>query len=184
MKPTLSSLCAAAAVMGLPCLASAAPVMPPAPSAAAAVMMLQSVCLPLVEGGNLRSIAKANHLRQEDGQWTLVIDHQRRLELDPPDPANPHVCGATIHHSVGAGPAIRQAVDDWARSRSPALAAVKVGQTSTGPSYLRTTSTWQGPTPNGLVGVALSEEKTLSGEPVAGKLDQSEIEVSLTPKAT
>jgi hypothetical protein len=184
MKPALSLLWAAAAIAGIPCLALAGPVASPPPSAGAAVAMLQSVCLPLIEGGKLRSIAKANHLRQDDGQWTLVIDHKRRVELDPPDAANPRVCTATIIHSVGSGPFIRQAVDDWARSRSPALKEVKVDQTSAGPSYLRTTSTWQGADPDGVLGVVLSEEKTLNGTPVAGGLDQSEIEVSLTPKAT
>ena len=184
MKNALPSLCAAAAIAALPCTGSADPVTAPPPSAAAAVTLLQHVCLPLIKGGDLRTIAKTNHLRQEDGQWTLIIDHGRRLQLDPPDSANPHVCSATIYHSVGAGPAIRQAIDDWARTTSPALTPIKVDETSSGPTYMRTTSTWQGADPSGVVGVALSEEKTLSGAPAAGKLDQSEIEVSLTPKST
>ncbi len=188
MKKTASLVWAAAATIipGL-CLAgaAAAPSVPTGPpSAQATITLLQQVCLPLIKGGDLDTIAKANHLRRKDGQWTLIIDRNRRLVLDPPDTANPRICSATIRHAVGSGPAIQQAIDDWARSSTPALTRVKVDETSTGPSYLRTTSTWSGPNPMGTVGVALSEEKTLKGAPVDGALDQSEIEISITPKAT
>jgi hypothetical protein len=184
MKTYHSLTCAAGVIAGIPCMALGQPTMSTPPSASATVTMLQNVCLPLIEGGNLALIAKANHLRRKDGQWILIIDRKRRLDLDPPDTVNPHVCGATITHSVGSGPAIRQAVDDWARSRSPALTAVKIDQTSAGPTYLRTTSTWRGADPQGVLGVVLSEEKTLKGAPVAGNEDQSEIEISIAPKAT
>jgi hypothetical protein len=47
--------------------------------------------------------------------------------------------------------------------------------------YQRTTSTWEGTASNGAIGVVLSEEKTLTGAPVDGRFDQSELLVSLTP---
>lgn len=146
--------------------------------------LLQRVCLPLIDGGKLESVAKAAGLRRKDGVWALRIDRKRRLELDPPDVANPYACGATIIHGVGAGPAIHDAIDDWARSQTPGLTPVKVRQASTGAIYARTTSTWEGKNAKGDIGVVLSEEKTLQGRPVDGDLDQSTLILSLTPNRT
>jgi hypothetical protein len=164
-------------------MAAAAQAAPP-PAAAAPVTMLRRVCLPLIQGGDLKSVAKSAGLKQVNGQWILRIDHRRRLELDPPDDANPHVCGATIIHGVGAQPAIRRAIDTWARARLIPLDPVKVEQPSTDLNYELTTSTWAGKTPKGAIGVALSAEKTLQGRPVGGDVGQSKLFASFTPNAT
>jgi hypothetical protein len=87
-------------------------------------------------------------------------------------------------HGVGAAPAIRRAIDQWAHSALLGLTPVKVDQPSKGPNHLRVTSTWESQGPLGSIGVALSEEKTLLGLPVDRNLDQSTLFVSRTPKGT
>jgi hypothetical protein len=158
-----------------------APGAPPSAAATAAVTVLRDVCVPLLGGGDLKSVATGGGLKLQDGEWVLPIDGKRRVELQPPDQANPHLCGATITHRVGSQPAILSAVDAWAKSQSPPLQPVKVRQQSTGATSVRTTSTWQGQTAKGSLGVVLTERKTLTGAPVAGELDRSTLLASLTP---
>jgi len=150
-------------------------------AAGGAVMVVQRICVPLVQGASLERIARIAGLRREHGQWVYRIDRNQRVELATPDPTNPHICGATIIHQVGAQPAIRQALDNWARSQTPPLQAIKVEVQTAGPLYLRTTSTWSGSSPRGAFGVVFASEKTLQGKPVHGGLGQSELLASLTP---
>jgi hypothetical protein len=142
---------------------------------------MRQVCLPLVQGGRLKAIASAAGLRNEHGHWIHPIDRRQHIELATPDPTNPRLCSATIIHEVGAQSTIRQALDNWARSQTPPLQAIKSEVQAPGPLYLRTTSTWSGSGPNGVIGVVFAGEKTLKGKPVDGDLDQSELLESVTP---
>jgi hypothetical protein len=117
-------------------------------------------------------------LRREHSNWVYRIDRKQSIELANPDPTNPRVCSATIIQDVGAQPAIRQALDNWARSQTPPLKAVKDAVQTVGPLYLRTTSTWSG---SSALGVVFAGERTLQGKPVHGDLGQSELLASLTP---
>ena len=58
---------------------------------------------------------------------------------------------------------------------------MKNADESRGPSRLRRTSSWFGPSGKEWVGVVLSEEKTLDGRPVGGDEDQATLLVSATP---
>lgn len=73
-----------------------------------------------------------------------------------------------VIHEVGAEPAIRQGLDDWARSQTPPLQAVEDEVQASRRQYLRTTSTWSGSSPQGAIGVVFAGEKTLQGRPVDG----------------
>jgi len=150
-------------------------------AAGAAVMVMQRVCLPVIDGAPLEGIARSVGLQNKHGQWVYPIDGRQRIEVSSPDPSNPHLCSATILHDIGAQPAIRQALDNWARSQTPPLQAIKVQVQAPGPFYLRQTSTWSGSSPRGEIGVVFSGEKTLQGKPVDGDLDQSELLASITP---
>lgn len=153
-------------------------------AAGAAVMVMQRVCLPVIGGAGFEGVVRSAGLENRHGQWVYPIDRRQRIEVSTPDPSNPHVCNATIIHDVGAQPAIRQALDNWARSRTPPLQAIKVQVQAPGPFYLRKTSTWSGSGPGGEIGVVFSGEKTLQGQPVDGDLDQSELLASVTPVAS
>ncbi len=154
------------------------------PSAPATVLVAGQVCLPLIEGAKLKPVAASVGMKQEKGEWILPIEGKRRIEVFPPDAGNPTTCSATITHGVGAQPAIRQALDLWAKSLTPPLTPVKIDVRTVGESYRRTTSTWEGPLAKGSVGVVLSEEKTLQGAPADGDLDRTTLFVGLTAKGS
>lgn len=175
---------AALAAPAQPPAAAPTPAAAPPPEAAAAVAVLEKACLPLITGEPVRAAAAAAGLRRIHDVWTLQIDRDRRVEVTPPDPSNPHLCTEVIVHDPGAAESIRQQIDRWARTRTPALTAVKVDASSVGPLHRRTTSTWQGQSPQGLIGVALSEEETLSGAPADGAYARSTLLISLTPNGT
>lgn len=158
---------------------SVAPVATPA--AAATVSILQKVCLPLLQGGDLKKIGPAAGLQDRDGQWVLPIENRTRIELDPPDIANPHVCMATITYRPGANAVISAAVNAWTKSQTPPLQPVKIQQTSTSSTYLYTTSLWTARTPTGNESIVLSGKKTLLGQPILGDLGQTTLLVSLNP---
>jgi hypothetical protein len=153
----------------------------PTPSASAAVIALQDVCVPLIKGGDLKHVVRGAALKLKDGQWILPISGKRQIDLQLPDHANPHVCTAVIVHRIGAEDAILRAVSDWAASQTPPLQPIKVQERSIGTTYQRTTSSWGRQTPTGAEGLVLAAEKTLAGKPVAGDADQTELMISITP---
>ena len=161
--------------------AMAAPTAQTTAAASATIVVLQDVCLPLLQGGSLTQVARAAHLKTDGGQWFLPIAGKQRIELQLPDVANPHICGATIIDRAGDQPSILKAINAWGQMQTPAFAPIKVQQRSSGPLYLRTTSTWSAQTPARVVGLVFSQEKTLAGEPVLGDLDQSVLLASVTP---
>jgi hypothetical protein len=135
----------------------------------------------LLEGRDLSTIARGAGLKKKGDNWILPISGKRHIQLSPPTPGNPHVCGATIVHRVGGQPAIWRAVSDWALAQTPPLQPGQVNQSVTGPDYLRTTSTWYGTSGKSAEVIALSEEKRLDGEPVGGDTGQTELLISLKP---
>ena len=149
----------------------------PSPAVADMVKTLKQVCLPLLKGGDLGPAASAAGFRLKDGQWVLPIKGDRRIELSPPDDANPHVCSAAVYAKPDSQAALRQALSGWAGAQSPPLTPVQE------PPELATagwsTSSWRGQTPAGTLGVALGQAQPAQA-PAATVLE-SDLEVSLTP---
>jgi len=151
----------------------------PPPAASDAVKALQQVCLPVLRGGDLKSSASAAGFKLRDGQWVLTINGDRRIELDPPDAANPHVCSATIYARPSNSAAIQQALNNWAGAQSPPLTSVKVDAHVSDPTQQWITSSWRAQTPTGMLGLALGQAQPTQGAPEA--LTESDLTVSLTP---
>jgi hypothetical protein len=149
--------------------------------AAATLVAARDICLPVLEGAKIEAVAKTTGLRNRSDGWVLPIAGKRHIELSPPGGTNPHICEVTIIHQPGAGPAILDALRQWASSRSPPLQPTKTEQVATGAVYRLTTSTWEGNTAEGHLAVVYAEDKTLDGRPVAGNLDQATLTVALTP---
>jgi hypothetical protein len=149
--------------------------------AAATLSALQKVCLPLLRGADVKSVAASAGLKNQDGQWTLSVNGQTPIELEPPDYANPHVCIATITHPPGQNAAILQAVDNWAKSQTPPLQPQKVQQQTTSATHLYTISSWSGQTPQGTEGVVLNDAQPLPGQSAQGGQNETTLLVSVTP---
>ena len=127
MKKEISLLVAAAALAAAASAIAEAPApQPSAPPAAAADMVatLQRVCLPVLHGAYVKTSASAAGFKQKDGQWVLTIDNNRRIELSPPDAANPHICSATIYARRTSTVALRRALNAWAASQTPPLTQI------------------------------------------------------------
>jgi len=173
---------AAMAVLAAALTASGSAFAASAPDDAAAVMTVaRDICLPLLRGGKIETVAKTTGLRNGRDGWVLPISGKRRIEVDPPGGANPTVCTATIIHDPGAGPSILAALTAWSATQTPALQALKTEEKAKGSLYQLTTSVWEGQIAGGDLAVVYAEDKTLDGKPVAGNLDQATLSVGLTP---
>jgi len=150
---------------------------PPAQPAAGTdlVATLQQVCLPVLHGADVKASASAAGFRQKDGEWVLTIDSDRRIELSPPDAANPHVCAATIYARPTSTAALRQALNTWANAQTPPLTQVAPSGASAAPGW--SSASWRGQTASGTLGIALGQQQPTQGEPFA----ESDLQVSLTP---
>ncbi|HEY2483308.1 MAG TPA: hypothetical protein VGI30_14095 [Caulobacteraceae bacterium] len=151
------------------------------PEEVAIISALQRVCFPLSRGAKVDTVAAASGLRQENGQWVLPIRGPEQIVVTPPDFSNPTVCTATITYDPAQDNQLVGVIDSWAKTQTPPLKAVKVKAPESGPVMQRLTSSWQALGPKETDGVVLSQEKTLQGQPVDGKLDQAELLVSVTP---
>lgn len=151
------------------------------PEAGAVISALQRVCFPLSRGAKVDALAATSGLRQENGQWVLPIRGPEQIVVTPPDVSNPTVCTATITYDPAQDSQLVGVIDRWAKTRTPPLKAVKIKTPETGPAMQRQTSSWEGLGAKETDGVVLSQEKTLQGQPVDGKLDQAELLVSVTP---
>lgn len=141
-----------------------------------AVAALDKVCLPVLRGAKVKTAAATAGFKLEDGAWSRPIGDQRRLDVEPPDVANPHLCTVTVTYAAGDGAQLRAALGAWASTRSPPLSAVQVGQNIAGSDL--TTSQWSGQGSGGAESVVLSQEQPAQGN---GGSRQSTVIVSLSP---
>ena len=92
----------AAAAPAAPPTASAPPSPPAAPTdptAVAVMSVLQNVCIPAANGGDLNKLAKAGGYRKSGDNWTL---RQRdfTVTIEPPGSTNPNQCHVDVTHPV------------------------------------------------------------------------------------
>src|SRR5262249_27436843 len=126
---------------------------PLSPAAAALLATLQTVCLPALSGHSAKLSATKAGFRLKDGLWVERFSGERRLELPPPDAANPHICSATMYATPAAALGFHTALAAWAGAQTPPLKANADDASVSGPNHDWETSAWSGPTSKGLLGV-------------------------------
>jgi hypothetical protein len=161
-----------------PVAGAAPPVGPPTPLVQDTLDAITRTCLPLLHGSATPATAASTGFRQQDGIWTKSAEGRPKLELDPPDVANPHECTVTVTYAPGGGAALRAALGAWAGAQSPPLAPVETNQAVAGSPNGLFTSTWSGQASGGVENIVLSQEKPAAG---AKGLSQSMVLVSLAP---
>lgn len=154
---------------------------PSSPAATDAIATVSKVCLPVLEGQNLKATATGAGFRQEHGAWVMRISGQRRIELAPPDAANPHVCTATIVAMPDAAEGLQQAIANWARAQTPQLTPVESNVTRDESGEAWTTSSWSAATAKGVESVVLTRQSPLDAAQGSSQLSQSELLVTITP---
>jgi hypothetical protein len=121
--------------------ATAPPAAPPAPEAAPSlpttgdgavlISFLEKVCVPLVRGGNLDDIAKANAatfgLKQNrrDKTWSMPLgltpaSKDYTVSIVPPG-SNKDVCRAEVHYALNEDKPIVSAINIWSFLHQPEL---------------------------------------------------------------
>ena len=151
------------------------------PEAAGALSTVERVCLPLIHGQSLKTVASAAGLKHDHDQWTLPIAAGEQVVIDPPAGTNKTVCSAQLTYKIDGGASIVDVLNRLAQAQTPALKMVKNREDSKGPLRLRKTTSWFGTTNGGSLGLVLSEEKDLQGRPAGGDHDEATLLVSLTP---
>jgi hypothetical protein len=105
------------------------PAVPTTGDGAAIISLIEKICVPLVRGGNLDDIAKANAAtlglkkNRRDNTWTMPLgttnkDYNVTIQ---PTGSNKDVCRAEVHYAVNEDKPITTAVNIWSFLHQPEL---------------------------------------------------------------
>jgi hypothetical protein len=102
----------------------AAPTLPTTGDGAVLLNLVEKLCVPLVRGGKLDDLAKANgfKLNRRDGTWTAPLggDKMYTIMLFPTG-VNKDVCRAEVHYALGGEKPIVSAFNVWSFLHQPEL---------------------------------------------------------------
>jgi hypothetical protein len=104
--------------------AEAPPTLPTTGDGAVIINFIEKVCVPLVRGGKLADLAKAQgmKLNRRAGSWTMPLRGDKNYTLTVlPLGANQDVCRADVHYAVGQSDPIVKALVIWAFLHQPEL---------------------------------------------------------------
>jgi hypothetical protein len=105
--------------------AEAAPQLPTTGDGAQIIQILEKVCVPLVRGGNLEQLAKANGFKQNrrDNTWSIQLGTTNKdynITISPPG-ANKDVCRGEVHYALNQDKPIVEAINVWSFLHQPEL---------------------------------------------------------------
>jgi hypothetical protein len=109
--------------------AEAPPSLPTSGPGAIILSVVEKVCMPLVRGGNLDDIAKANSTtlglkkNRRDNTWTMPLDPTNKdytLTIQPTG-SNKDVCRAEVHYALNEDKPIVSAINIWSFLHQPEL---------------------------------------------------------------
>jgi hypothetical protein len=105
------------------------PTIPTTGDGAVILSLIEKVCVPLVRGGNLDDIAKANAAtlglkkNRRDNTWSMPLNAANKdytISIVPPG-SNKDVCRAEVHYAVNEDKPIVSAVNIWSFLHQPEL---------------------------------------------------------------
>jgi hypothetical protein len=109
--------------------AEAPPTLPTSGDGATIISLVEKVCVPLVRGGNLDDIAKANAAtfgfkkNRRDNSWTMPLgtgNKDYNITLYPSG-SNKDVCRGEVHYAVNEDKPIVSAINIWSFLHQPEL---------------------------------------------------------------
>jgi|SRR5579859_71314 len=108
--------------------AEAPPTLPTSGDGAALISLLEKVCVPLVRGGNLDDIAKANasalglKKNRRDNTWSMPLGPNKdyNVTLSPPG-VNKDVCRGEVHYALNEDKPMVSAINIWSFLHQPEL---------------------------------------------------------------
>ncbi|HXA37900.1 MAG TPA: hypothetical protein VNW53_02790 [Phenylobacterium sp.] len=104
------------------------PSLPTSGDGATIIAVIEKICVPLVRGGNLDDIAKANAAtfglkkNRRDNTWTMPLGANKdyNITIQPPG-SNKDVCRGEVHYAVGEDKPIVSAINVWSFLHQPEL---------------------------------------------------------------
>jgi hypothetical protein len=100
------------------------PTLPTTGDGAVLLNLVEKVCVPLVRGGKLDDLAKANgfKLNRRDGTWTMPLGGDKAYTVMLfPTGVNKDVCRAEVHYAIGGEKPIVSAFNVWSFLHQPEL---------------------------------------------------------------
>jgi hypothetical protein len=186
--PAADPAAAPPAAVATPPAPAAEPAPPPPPptlpttgDGAAAIAVLEKVCVPAVKGGNLDAVAKANgfKLNRRDLTWARPLSLEKGASKDYqiiifPIGANKGVCNAEIRHAIGGDAEIAKALNIWSFVHEPPLDPTANYTQPQDPDGLRRVRrSWEYLTSTNSIGLNFSTVKKPDGTPVSAKYDMA-----------
>jgi hypothetical protein len=107
-----------------PAAAEAPPTLPTTGDGAVLLNLVEKVCVPLVRGGKLDDLAKANgfKLNRRDGTWAMPLGGDKTYTIMLfPTGVNKDVCRAEVHYAIGGEKPIVSAFNVWSFLHQPEL---------------------------------------------------------------
>jgi hypothetical protein len=108
--------------------AEAPPALPTTGDGATIISVLEKICVPLVRGGNLDDIAKANaqalglKKNRRDNTWTMPLGSGKDYTVTfAPPGVNKDVCRGEVHYAINQDKPIVEAVNIWSFLHQPEL---------------------------------------------------------------
>jgi hypothetical protein len=104
--------------------AEAAPTLPTTGDGAVLLGVVEKLCIPVVRGGKLDDLAKANGFKQNrrDGTWTMPLGGDRNYTVTMfPVGVNKDACRGEVHYALGQEKPIVSAFNVWSFLHQPEL---------------------------------------------------------------
>lgn len=104
--------------------AEAPPSLPTTGDGAVLLNVIEKVCVPLVRGGKLEALAKANgfKLNRRDGNWVMPLGGDKLYTVTLfPTGVNKDVCRGEVHYAIGGEKPIVEALNIWSFLHKPEL---------------------------------------------------------------
>jgi hypothetical protein len=146
------------------------------PSAIAVQTALERVCLPVLQGKAVDTVAKSAGVTDKDGRLWLDAGGKAGVAVIPPTPVNPTVCRLHVTFPAAQDGTVEQLLARWSAAKG--LTALKTGERTQGSTMSRLTWSWEGPAAGGRLALVYAKELTLDGKPTQGAYEEGAILVS------
>lgn len=163
-------------------LVATAPVNAADSPGATIVAAVEKVCLPLIGGQSLQTVAAAATAGAvRDNVWTASLPNRGEIRIRAPGAANPRVCSASISFSPGGHTAFIAALDAWAAAHAPPLRQLRRRDPSRTADLQYWISSWTGAGGGRTTNLVFTEQAELDGRPTDGALMEAVLLVNVTP---
>jgi hypothetical protein len=154
------------------------PTLPTTGDGAVVLSVLEHVCVPLVRGGDLDQLAKAEGMRKNrrDGTWAMGLGGARDYTITIlPQGVNKDVCQAEVHYAIGQEEPIVKAINIWSFLHKPELVLQANYVNVDADGIKRERKSWEHLEANTSTAVNFTTEHKPDGSPLNRNYDTGEL---------